>query len=142
MKQKNCLQDIMTKSPVVISDTTKLSQAANLMRERHIGGLIVSNSQGELCGFLTDRDITIRAVALGGNAGELPAGEICSRNLISMAPDTTIDEATARMKKESIRRIAVVKEGSPIGMVSLGDLARVQQPESALGFISCAAPQR
>ena len=142
MQQNNSLQDIMTKSPLVISDTTKLSQAAALMKQRDIGGLIVSDNDGELCGFITDRDITIRAVALGGNAGELPAGEICSRTLISMAPETTIDEAIARMKKESVRRIAVVKDGSPIGMVSLGDLARIRQPESALGSISGAAPQR
>jgi CBS domain-containing protein len=119
-----------------------LSDAAKLMRERDVGGLIVSDRQGRLCGFITDRDITIRGIALGSNAGALPVGEICSRYLISMAPETSVDEALATMKKESIRRIAVVKDGSPVGIVSLGDLARQRQPSSALASISAACPQR
>jgi len=142
MHQEKYLQDVMSQSPLVISESATVCEAAQLMRDRNIGGLIVSSEKEALCGFLTDRDITTRAVAPGGDLQTLSVGEICSRSLITMDPEATIDEAVEKMRNESVRRIAVVKDGSAVGVVSIGDLARVRQPESALADISSAPPQR
>jgi CBS domain-containing protein len=142
MQHEQCLQDIMTEAPLVVSDSTTISQAAHIMRDKDVGGLIVSDEEGELCGFITDRDITIRGVTSGSDPKTLSVGEICSRSLVTMGPDATIDQAVERMRDESVRRIAVVKDGSPLGVVSLGDLARVRQPHSALADISSAPAQR
>lgn len=143
MQQKNCLRDIMTGSPAVVSDTTSITKAAQLMRDRNVGGLIVSDRHGKLCGFITDRDIAIRGVTSAEkSASELSVGEICSRSLISMAPEASFDEAIATMKSASIRRLAVVRDGSPVGIVTIGDLAKVREPHSALANICAAPPQK
>jgi CBS domain-containing protein len=67
-------------------------------------------------------------------------GEIASRELTTIDPDESVDSAVALMRERSIRRLPVVEDGRPVGIVSLGDLALERDPDSCLGEISAAPP--
>jgi len=111
------------------------------MRDSNIGDVIVVEND-RVCGIVTDRDITIRGVAEGGNISHLKLADICSRVLTTVSPTDSVDDAVRLMGEKAIRRLPVVEGGKPVGIVSLGDLAFTQDPHSALGNISAAPANR
>ena len=133
------IRDVMTPAPVTVSSSTSLEQAAREMRDANIGDVIVLDGE-QITGILTDRDIVVRAVAGGRNPAQTRVGEIASRELTTIDPDESVDSAVALMRERSIRRLPVVEDGRPVGIVSLGDLALERDPESCLGEISAAPP--
>jgi CBS domain-containing protein len=93
---------------------------------------------GQLSGLLTDRDIAVRAVAEGLDPNSTTAGEICTSNTITLDSSSSIGDAIKAMRDANIRRVPVLENGSPVGIVSLGDLAQALDQESALADISSA----
>jgi CBS domain-containing protein len=82
----------------------------------------------------------VRAMAAGRDIDSTGAGDICSDEMCQLEPTSTVDQAVAMMRDRSVRRIPVVKDGLPVGIVSIGDLARALDPSSALAEISSAPP--
>lgn len=134
------LQEIMTKQVHVVSGETSLLDVARMMRDKKIGDVLVTKSDGKLCGIVTDRDIVVRADAAGRPLDSTKVGDICTGELVAASPTMTVDEAVKIMREHAVRRIPVVSNGKPIGIVSIGDLARHKDPNSALADISSAAP--
>jgi CBS domain-containing protein len=66
--------------------------------------------------------------------------DVCSHELITVTSDASIDEAVRLMREQALRRLPVVKNDKPVGIVSLGDLAVERDPESTLADISAASP--
>lgn len=133
------IRDIMTSSVQTLESTSTVEEAAQLMRDNDIGDVIITRD-GMLYGILTDRDITVRAVAEGLDGSTLEAGEICTADLTTLSPDSEIDEAVTLMRQYAIRRLPVVDNGEPVGIVSIGDLALERDSNSALADISGAQP--
>ena len=133
------IRDVMTPDPVTVASTASLAQAARWMRDAGIGNVIVLDGE-QITGILTDRDIVVRAVAEGWNPTQTRVGEVASRELTTITPDETVDSAVTLMRARSIRRLPVVEDGRPIGIVSLGDLALERDPDSCLSDISAAPP--
>ncbi len=93
-----------------------------------MGSLIVLE-EGVVCGIVTDRDITIRAVAEELDVRSKPVGEICSQEPLALSVSDSIEQAIELMRSNSIRWLPVLDEkGRPAGIVSLGDW-----PSSAAG---------
>lgn len=133
------LRDVMSPAPTVQPATATLADAARAMRDHDIGDVLVERD-GSLCGIVTDRDIVVRAVAEDRMPSEVQLGEICSNQLTTLGPDSTLDEAVTLMRTQAVRRLPVCENGRPLGIVSLGDLAMDRDPNSALAGISAAAP--
>jgi CBS domain-containing protein len=131
----------MTKDPVAVPLDVMLAEAAKLMRDHAIGDVLVM-SNDRLCGVLTDRDIVVRAVADSRDPRRTTVGEVCSAEVVTVGPDAEIEEAIALMRARAIRRVPVVADGEPIGIVSMGDLAIQRGERSALAEISKAPPNR
>jgi CBS domain-containing protein len=134
------IQDIMTKQIHTVHSDATLLDVARVMRDKMIGDVLVTDRDGTLRGIATDRDIVVRAVAAGKSLDKTQVGEICSDKLVKLAPTSTIDEAVKVMRENAIRRVPVVRDGQPVGIVTIGDLARHQDPRSALAQISAAPP--
>ncbi len=141
MNQQTCIFDVMTKDIQAVTPETTVSQAAQMMSEGDVGGLIVNNPDGTICGIVTDRDIVVRAIARGRDPDTTSVEAICSKDPVCLRPNDTIDHAVKTMVDVAVRRIPVLEDGAVVGIVSLGDLAIARQPNSALGAISAAAPQ-
>ena len=134
------VQDIMTKQVQTVRTDARLLEVARIMRDQGIGDVLVTDEAGALCGIVTDRDIVVRAVAAGMALEKTTVGEICSGDLIRVKPDTSIEETVRLMREHAIRRVPVVLSQRPVGIVSIGDLAKLKDPDSALADISAAAP--
>ena len=115
------LKDIMSKNLVTVQPDTSVREVAQLMKQHDIGNvLVVENNQ--LRGIVTDRDIVLRLVA---ENGDLNGGvrALMSGDVTTLDADTDVNEASRIMASQQIRRLPVVENGKPVGIVSLGDLA-------------------
>jgi CBS domain-containing protein len=135
------VEEIMTTNPRTVNVDDTVKAAAELMRDNDIGGTIVIE-EGQVTGILTDRDIVVRAVAEGRDADSTSVSEICTTGIQAIEPDASVDDALRAMREHDIRRLPVVKNGRPVGVVSLGDLAVEREPDSTLADISAAAPDQ
>jgi CBS domain-containing protein len=131
------VRDLMTPDPITLKDTDTIREAGLAMRSSDVGDVLVMRGGG-ICGIVTDRDIVVRTVAEGRDPNRAMLGEICSRQLVHIAPDDTIDHAMELMREYAVRRLPVFDNGAPIGILSLGDLASYRDPESPLAVISDA----
>lgn len=129
----------MTSGVAAVQPDASLVEAAQLMRAQDIGDVLVTQD-GVLLGVVTDRDITLRAVADGVDPLAVSCRSVCTPEPVCVAPDDDISEAVTLMRANAVRRLPVVENGTPVGVVSIGDLARAQDPDSALADISRAAP--
>ncbi|CAL9321483.1 Hypoxic response protein 1 [Streptomyces sp. SudanB135_2055] len=134
------VRDIMTGHPVTVEPLTSVTAVARVMRDRDLGAVLVTDGD-ELRGLVTDRDLVIRAVAEGGDPERTTVARVCSdEELVTVGPDDELERAVELMREHAVRRVPVVDDGRPVGIVSLGDLALERDPESALGDISVARP--
>ena len=131
------IRDVMTPSPRAMDARASVQEAAKAMLDDDIGDVIVCDGD-TVCGIVTDRDITIRTVAHGKDPASTKLGEICSEDLTSLSPGDTVDDAVRLMREKAIRRIPVLADGKPVGVVSIGDLAIDLDADSALADISKA----
>jgi CBS domain-containing protein len=134
------ISEVMTSNPVAMTTDATLQAAAQAMRDRDIGDVIVTKPDGTLCGIVTDRDIVVRGIAEGVDPGSATLDDVCKHQVVTVGPDEPVAAAVKAMEEHAIRRLPVVDNGSLVGIVSIGDLAVERDPESALGEISAAPP--
>jgi len=132
------IAEIMTANPQALPATASLDEAARCMRESDIGDVLVLDQDDAVCGVVTDRDIVVRSVADGQDPTSARLGDICTRDLLSLRSDDSVERAVEMMRDNAIRRLPVVDDGRPVGIVSLGDLAIERDRKSALADISKA----
>lgn len=137
MAQK--VRELMTSDPVTLNTGQTVADAARAMRDKGIGDVLVMDN-GQMKGLVTDRDIVVRVVADGRDPGNTPVGEACSPDLITISPDDDASTAVKRMRERSVRRIPVVKDGRPVGILAIGDMAIERDERSALADISVERP--
>ena len=139
MTKPKFVQDMMTPDPITLPETASLLDAAQKMREAGIGDVVVLDD-GAVCGIVTDRDIVVRGIAEGRDPRSTTLAEVCSRELTTLSPDDQVGTAARLMREHAVRRLPVVKRGRPVGILTIGDLAVQQDPESALADVSAAPP--
>jgi CBS domain-containing protein len=135
------ISEVMTPNPVTIPADMSAVNAAELMRDRDIGDVIVME-QNRVVGIITDRDIVVRVVASGQEPAKAKLADICSKELHTVKPTDPVEVAINLMREKAVRRILVVEDDSPVGIVSIGDLAVERDRQSALGDISAAPPSQ
>ena len=129
------IREIMTADPRNLDTGATVQDAAREMRDGDVGDVLLVEN-GRLAGLVTDRDIVVRAVAEGRDPARTRVGEIATRDVIALTPDQTVDDAIRIVREQNVRRIPVVQDGRPVGIVSIGDLAIERDPDSALADIS------
>ena len=119
------LSEIMTRDVVVMQPDDSLQSAAKKMRDRNIGFLPVCDGE-ELIGVISDRDITIRALADGMDVNIMLGRDLMTVPAIYCFDDQDVSEAAKIMEENQIRRLVVLSrdEKRLVGVISLGDLAR------------------
>ncbi len=133
------IRDAMTQDVRMIRPDQTIREAAHLMAELDIGALPVEDSD-RLVGMITDRDITVRAVAEGLGA-DTPVRQVMTNEIKYCFDDQTVDEVTRNMAEQRLRRLPVVSRSKRlVGILSLGDLAVDEDAQDeaaeALGGIS------
>ncbi|MBO8187054.1 CBS domain-containing protein [Streptomyces spirodelae] len=133
------VRDVMTPAATTVRPEASLVEAAQLMRAQEIGDVLVVKDS-KLLGLLTDRDITLRAVADGVDPLSANCASACTPDPVTVSPDTEVGAAIELMRTHAVRRLPVLEGGRLAGMVSIGDLVQESDPDSALADISRAAP--
>jgi CBS domain-containing protein len=119
------LSEIMSSDVEMIQPDDSLQSAAKKMRDRDIGFLPVCDGE-VLIGVLSDRDITIRALADGMDVNVMLGRDLMTTPAIYCFEDQDVSEAAKIMEENQIRRLVVVSRADKrlVGVISLGDLAR------------------
>lgn len=120
------IESICRHEVITIDRSHTLQQAATLMREHHVGALVVTAAtQGgaEAVGIVTDRDLVVEGMAHGLDGAGVEVGRLATGKLVSVPGTASVDDAIAAMQKDGVRRLLVVTaEGHLEGIVSLDDL--------------------
>ncbi len=110
----------------VIHPGESVMSAAKLMREHHVGDVVVveAQSQGNKpVGILTDRDIVLELIAKNISLDQVTVGDAMSYDLYSLPEDMDLLEAVAEMRSRAVRRAPVInQEGMLVGILSIDDV--------------------
>lgn len=125
------ISEVMTPNPQIIAPEQPIQEAARQMLDGDTGALPVGDGE-RLIGMVTDRDITVRAVA-EGRGPDTPIREVMSEKLLFAWDDQDVDEVAIQMSDAQVRRFPVLSRQDErlVGIVSLGDLARSSDSDAA-----------
>ena len=133
--------DIHTRRVVHISATASVREAAELMRYRHVGALVVidqPNGERIPIGIVTDRDIVVAVVAPGVNVEVLTVGDVMTKPVITCAESQDVFDAIELMRERGVRRLPVLNaKGGLAGIVAADDIYNaigVQMSELSLAL--------
>ena len=124
------LREVLAKKPIAgvatISDRETLASLARMLREKRIGAAVVSSSNRDLGGVISERDV-ITAIAQGGaECLNDPISRYMTVDVKTASPDDTVASALDRMTEGRFRHMPILERGDLIGVVSIGDLVKAQ----------------
>jgi CBS domain-containing protein len=127
------VSEICNRTVVVAKRDTALSEAALLMREHHVGSLVIVDEtrQGRVpVGIVTDRDIVVAVVAEGVDPRKIAVGDVMRPELVTVKEDVSVFDALRLMRGRGIRRIPVLaSDGTLAGIVTIDDLLEIVAEE-------------
>ncbi|WP_433697344.1 CBS domain-containing protein [Nocardiopsis sp. CA-288880] len=135
------IAEVMSETVHTVAPETTLREAARIMRDEDVGDVVVTDS-GRIRGVLTDRDIVVRCVADEGDPDRVTVGQVCSAEVVTVPRQSSLRDAVHAMRTSSVRRLPVVDGPEVVGIVTMGDLARTIDEDSALADVSAAPPNR
>lgn len=118
--------DIMTENPEIVTPDATLADAARKMRDLNVGiiPVVESEQNRRLRGVITDRDITIRAVAEGRDATSTLVSDVMTRNVETCNKNDSVQNVLQLMEREQVRRVPITdREGRLVGIVAQADVA-------------------
>ncbi|AGU52987.1 CBS domain-containing protein [Variovorax paradoxus B4] len=126
--------DICTRIVTIAFPDMGLNEAARLMRERHVGCLVVVEERTPedrvVVGMLTDRDIAMRVVAADRDPHGMQVGDVMSKGVVNAREEDSLADLLLAMRRKGVRRLPVVSpQGSLIGLVALDDVLDVLAQE-------------
>jgi CBS domain-containing protein len=115
-------KDIMTTRVVTVKPSTPIADAARLLVRRKISGVPVVDEKDKtkVVGILTEADL------LAAPSGAKTVAEVMRKRVISVAPDTSVDDIAATLVKRKIKRVPVLEGGKLVGIVSRIDVLRAK----------------
>lgn len=132
------VQEIMTENPVYATLGMSLHDVAQRMNEYDVGSLPVIETEDDKTpiGIITDRDIIIRTIAHNLNPMQKIAGEVMTENVVSVTPETSVEDCCKKMERNKIRRLLVVdEEGKLTGILAQADVARSAPPSETAELV-------
>lgn len=138
------LGSICTRELVTLDHAAPAQEAARLMREHHVGSVVVTQAgEGGLqaVGIVTDRDLAVEVLARGGDGAREPVGRLVGGQVLhSVAADAALGEAIAQMQAAGVRRLLVRDaEGHLVGLLSFDDV--LQACAAQLAGLSAVLPK-
>jgi CBS domain-containing protein len=112
-------------------DATVL-EAVQAMVEANVGALLVTGrDENDVEGIFTERDYLRRVAVQGLGERDTPVRSVMTTPVVVITPETEIEEAMALMTDRRIRHVPVVSEDTLVGMISIGDLVRLQSEQQS-----------
>jgi CBS domain-containing protein len=123
---------------VSVMPSATVLDAARLMNDRSVGGVVVVDEKGALLGIFTERDNLRRVVAANLPPETTKVADVFTRDIVTTTPDTNVDECGAIMSSRRVRHLPVVDAGGLHGLVTIGDLLahRVSEQETTIQHLN------
>lgn len=139
------IADICTRSVVTCRRDTRVAELARMMRDRHVGAVIVVEPQDSgrprPIGVVTDRDLVVQVLAKGADAETLAAGDLLVGDLVRANEAESVYDAVWHMRGKGIRRLPVVDDRDGlVGILAVDDVVRVLA--ETMADVSRTAPQQ
>ena len=122
------IRDVMTSNPTSCEPSTTVVDAAKVMAQEDVGPVPIVDG-GRVVGIVTDRDLVVRVLAEGRDPNSTTIGEIASADLVTVQPDSDLNEALNLMAQNQVRRLPVVEGDQLVGIVAQADVARAADEE-------------
>ncbi|MEL6380556.1 MAG: CBS domain-containing protein [Pseudomonadota bacterium] len=107
-----------------VSETASLGDAAQLLSEKNIGAVLVTQNRQQPAGILSERDIVRHLATDGDRAMAKPVAECMTRALKTCTPQDSVDDIMGLMTRHRIRHMPVMEAGAVVGMISIGDVVK------------------
>jgi CBS domain-containing protein len=117
-------RDIMSSRQHCASSTDSIVDAARAMRDLAVGALPVSGVDDRLAGMITDRDIVVKCVAVGGDPSLTSVGSVAAGDPVTIGADETVEETLWTMIDHGVHRLPVLDHGRLVGVVDRAAVAR------------------
>lgn len=131
------VREIMSMDATCCSPSASLIEVAQMMVEQDCGEIPICDDSGKPIGVLTDRDIVCRLVAKGKEPTALTAKDCMSSPVVTVTPDTTIEDCARLMEQYQIRRLPVVAaDGRCCAMIAQADLATKGPRDTSMEVVS------
>lgn len=118
--------EVCNREVVILRKDESILDAVKLMRENHVGSVVVTEEAGGQCnpvGILTDRDIVVEVLAEGVKLGEVNVGDVMSYELTTIGENADVKDAIELMRSKGVRRIPVVNDtGALVGIMAVDDV--------------------
>jgi CBS domain-containing protein len=114
-----------------VNPTATIADVVDLLSRKRIGAVVVIDAADQLLGIVSERDVMHSLAANGARTLEMSAGQLMTRVLHTVTPQTTEVEAMTMMTASRVRHLPVIEHGALIGMISIGDVvkARIMQQD-------------
>jgi signal-transduction protein with cAMP-binding, CBS, and nucleotidyltransferase domain len=126
-----CNRDVVT-----TTRETSIPDAARLMRDHHVGSLVVVEAHGgrvEPVGIITDRDIVIEVIAEDVDLEKVSVGDVMTCTLLKVVEQESVFDTAQRMRARGVRRVPVISEtGALTGILALDDMLELLSEELSL----------
>jgi citrate synthase len=129
-KRERTVGDIMSRPVVTARPAETVADAAGVMRERHVGSVVVVDADERAIGILTERDM-IRLASAGSDASTAKVSEWMTADPDTVGPDIEVRDAFARLSEHGYRHIPVVEDAKLVGVVSMRDLMKIAMIQPA-----------
>jgi len=114
-----------------VNPTASIAEVVDVLSQKRIGAVVVIDAADQLLGIVSERDVMHSLAANGARTLEMSAGQLMTRVLHTVTPQTTEVEAMTMMTASRVRHLPVIEHGTLIGMISIGDVvkARIMQQD-------------
>jgi len=116
--------EVMSQNPVTIGVEATALEAARVMQTKEIGSVIVV-ADGRPAGIVTERDLVTKVAALDRKPKDVHVKSIMTSPVVAVHPDAEVVDAAKLMSSRKIRRLAVIKEGRLVGVITENDILRI-----------------
>jgi CBS domain-containing protein len=124
------VSEIMTTNVECVTPETTINELAEKMKSLDVGFLAVCEKD-RIAGTVTDRDIVIRGIAGGRDLNSIKTREIMSKEVHWCFENDDIKDVAGKMRDKEVRRMLLLNQNKRlVGVVSIGDLAKVEEQES------------
>jgi CBS domain-containing protein len=129
------VRHVMTQEPKTMKSSMNVCDAAGTMANFDVGVVPIVDDDHTFVGLVTDRDLVVRVLANRWDPEQVQLGDIATKSIVSVTPDTILSDAKDLMAEHRVRRLPVIKDHELVGILSLGDVALAMASKRSLGEV-------
>jgi CBS domain-containing protein len=128
-----------------VAPAATMAEVTQTLAQHRIGAVLVIDDAGQVLGILSERDIVRALTSHGPRTLDITAGQLMTRDLLTVTPETTVIAAMHLMTNSRVRHLPVLDGGRLAGMISIGDVVKAritqqeQEVESLKAYVAGAA---